>query len=55
MLSGRKQRCRLGLDQSLLDQYLNYLHGLVQGDLGQGLINQAGQQHHQPDPRPALS
>ena len=33
-------RARLGLDQSLLDQYLNYLHGLVQGDLGQGLINQ---------------
>ena len=33
-------RTRPGLDQSLLDQYLNYLHGLVQGDLGQGLINQ---------------
>ena len=33
-------RARLGLDQSLLEQYLNYLHGLVQGDLGQGLINQ---------------
>ena len=33
-------RARLGLDQSLLDQYLYYLHGLIQGDLGQGLINQ---------------
>ena len=33
-------RARLGLDQSLLDQYLDYLRGLVQGDLGQGLINQ---------------
>jgi peptide/nickel transport system permease protein len=33
-------RARLGLDQSLLDQYLHYLHGLIQGDLGQGLINQ---------------
>ena len=33
-------RARLGLDQSLLDQYLDYLHGLIQGDLGQGLINQ---------------
>ena len=33
-------RTRLGLDQSLLDQYLDYLHGLIQGDLGQGLINQ---------------
>ncbi|MEB3246616.1 MAG: ABC transporter permease, partial [Synechococcus sp.] len=33
-------RARLGLDQSLLDQYLHYLQGLVQGDLGQALINQ---------------
>ena len=33
-------RARLGLDQSLLDQYLDYLRKLVQGDLGQGLINQ---------------
>ena len=33
-------RARLGLDQSLLNQYLDYLHGLIQGDLGQGLINQ---------------
>ena len=33
-------RARLGLDQSLLDQYLDYLHGLIQGDLGQGVINQ---------------
>ena len=33
-------RARLGLDQSLLDQYLDYLHGLIQSDLGQGLINQ---------------
>ena len=33
-------RARLGLDQTLLDQYLDYLRGLVQGDLGQGLINQ---------------
>ena len=33
-------RARLGLDQSLLDQYVDYLHGLIQGDLGQGLINQ---------------
>jgi peptide/nickel transport system permease protein len=33
-------RARLGLDQSLLDQYIHYLHGLIQGDLGQGLINQ---------------
>ena len=33
-------RARLGLNQSLLDQYLHYLHGLIQGDLGQGLINQ---------------
>ena len=33
-------RARLGLDQSLLDQYLDYLRGLIQGDLGHGLINQ---------------
>ena len=33
-------RTRLGLDQSLLDQYLDYLQGLLHGDLGQGLINQ---------------
>ncbi|QNI91129.1 oligopeptide ABC transporter/ membrane component [Synechococcus sp. BOUM118] len=33
-------RARLGLDQSLLDQYIHYLNGLIQGDLGQGLINQ---------------
>ena len=33
-------RARLGLDQSLLDQYLGYLQGLLQGDLGQALINQ---------------
>ncbi|MEC8442450.1 MAG: ABC transporter permease [Cyanobacteriota bacterium] len=33
-------RARLGLDQSLLDQYLHYLQDLVQGDLGQALINQ---------------
>ena len=33
-------RARLGLDQSLLDQYLSYLQGLLQGDLGQALINQ---------------
>ena len=33
-------RARLGLDQSLLDQYLSYLNGLIHGDLGQALINQ---------------
>ena len=33
-------RARLGLDQSLLQQYIDYLRGLVHGDLGQGLINQ---------------
>ena len=33
-------RARLGLDQSLFDQYWHYLQGLVQGDLGQALINQ---------------
>ena len=33
-------RTRLGLDQSLLDQYIDYLRGLLHGDLGQGLINQ---------------
>ena len=29
-----------GLDQSLLQQYLDYLNGLLHGDLGQALINQ---------------
>lgn len=33
-------RAQLGLDQSLLQQYVHYLHGLLQGDLGQALINQ---------------
>ena len=33
-------RARLGLDQSLLQQYLDYLNGLLHGDLGQPLINQ---------------
>ncbi len=33
-------RARLGLDQSLFDQYWHYLQGLLQGDLGQALINQ---------------
>ena len=33
-------RARLGLDQSLLQQYLDYLNGLLHGDLGQALINQ---------------
>ena len=33
-------RAKLGLDQSLLDQYFDYLNGLIQGDLGQALINQ---------------
>ena len=33
-------RARLGLDKSLPDQYLDYLRGLLHGDLGQGLINQ---------------
>ena len=33
-------RSRLGLDQSLFDQYWHYLQGLLQGDLGQALINQ---------------
>ena len=33
-------RARLGLDQSLFDQYLSYLNGLIHGDLGQALINQ---------------
>ena len=32
-------RARLGLDQSLLDQYLSYLQGLLQGDLGLSLIH----------------
>ncbi len=33
-------RARLGLDQSLLEQYWSYLNGLIHGDLGQALINQ---------------
>ena len=33
-------RARLGLDKTLPDQYLDYLRGLLNGDLGQGLINQ---------------
>ena len=33
-------RARLGLDKTLPDQYLEYLRGLLHGDLGQGLINQ---------------
>ena len=33
-------RARLGLDKTLQDQYLDYLRGLLHGDLGQGLINQ---------------
>ena len=33
-------RARLGLDKTLPDQYLDYLRGLLHGDLGQGLINQ---------------
>ena len=32
-------RARLGLDQSLLDQYLSYLNGLIHGDLGLSLIH----------------
>lgn len=35
-----EMRARLGLDQSLFDQYCHYLQGLFQGDLGQALINQ---------------
>ncbi|WP_413440885.1 ABC transporter permease [Synechococcus sp. MIT S1220] len=35
-----EMRARLGLDQSLFDQYWHYLQGLFQGDLGQALINQ---------------
>ena len=33
-------RAQLGLDQSLLQQYVHYLQGLLHGDLGQALINQ---------------
>ena len=33
-------RARLGLDQSLGQQYLDYLNGLLHGDLGRALINQ---------------
>ena len=33
-------RAQLGLDQSLLQQYMHYLQGLLHGDLGQALINQ---------------
>ena len=33
-------RARLGLDQSLTQQYLDFLGGLLHGDLGQALINQ---------------
>ena len=33
-------RARLGLDQSLGQQYLDFLGGLLHGDLGQALINQ---------------
>lgn len=33
-------RARLGLDQPLLQQYLDFLQGLVHGDLGKALINQ---------------
>ncbi|BEV36580.1 ABC transporter permease [Synechococcus sp. M16CYN] len=33
-------RARLGLDQSLVDQYLSYLGSLLHGDLGQALIDQ---------------
>ena len=36
----QKLRCGPRLDQSLLHQYVHYLHGLLQGDLGQALINQ---------------
>ena len=39
-LAKAQMRAQLGLDQSLIDQYLNYLGGLLHGDLGQGLINQ---------------
>ena len=33
-------RARLGLDQTLVKQYLDFLGGLLHGDLGQALINQ---------------
>jgi len=33
-------RARLGLDQSLLDQYYNFLKGLLKGDLGEAIISQ---------------
>ncbi|MFL0792463.1 MAG: ABC transporter permease [Prochlorococcus sp.] len=33
-------RARLGLDQPLWQQYLDFLQGLVHGDLGKALINQ---------------
>ena len=33
-------RARLGLDQSLVKQYLDFLWALVHGDLGEALINQ---------------
>ena len=33
-------RARLGLDQSLVQQYLDFLWALVHGDLGEALINQ---------------
>ena len=33
-------RIKLGLDKPILEQYLNFLNGLVHGDLGVALINQ---------------
>lgn len=33
-------RTRLGLDQPLLDQYLQFIKDLIHGDLGQALLNQ---------------
>ncbi len=33
-------RAKLGLDQPLLNQYLNFINGLSHGDLGEALVNQ---------------
>ena len=38
-------RARLGLDQSLAQQYLDFLGGLLHGDLGQALINPVSYTH----------
>ena len=34
-------RARLGLDQPLWHQYMDFLGGLLHGDLGEALINQS--------------